>query len=72
MSNLLNARQVKNELAAKYGNEPWFAGIGTSRDDGVGFVVRVSVKKGVPVPDGVLPQVVNGVTILVVEAPESH
>jgi hypothetical protein len=67
MSNLLNARHVKNDLAAKYGKEPWFAGIGTSRDDGVGFVVRVSVKKGIPVPDGALPKLVNGVTVEVVE-----
>jgi hypothetical protein len=71
MSNLMNARQIKNDLTAKYGKEPWFAGIGTSRDDGIGFVVRVTVKKGVPLPDGLLPKIVNGVTIQVVEAPES-
>jgi hypothetical protein len=72
MSSLLNARQVKNELAAKYGKEAWYAGVGTSREDGIGFVVRVSVKKGVPLPPGLLPPNMNGVTIQVVVAEEGH
>ena len=72
MSNLQDARRIKNELAAKYGNEPWFAGVGTSRDDGVGFVVRVSVKKGAQVPEGLLPKTVNDVTIQVVQADDNR
>src|SRR6266498_499358 len=33
MSSLSIARQVKNNLLAKFGKEPWFAGIGATRDD---------------------------------------
>jgi hypothetical protein len=40
------ARRAKDELKRKIGAEPWCAGVGVEREDGVGFVVRVSVTKG--------------------------
>jgi hypothetical protein len=70
MSNVLSARQVKNEVVEKYGREPWFAGIGTSREDGIGFVVKVSVKPGVARPADTPPSNIRGVVIQVVEAAE--
>jgi len=69
MSNLSLARQVKNTLVAKYGKEPWFGGIGATREDGIGFVVKVSVKPGTTIPAGTLPESVDGIVILIVEAP---
>lgn len=71
MSSLSLARQVKNELVAKIGNEPWFAGIGATREDGIGFVVKVSVRAGVPRPASAIPESVNGITVMVIEAPPS-
>jgi hypothetical protein len=68
MSSVLLARQVKNELLAKYTNEPWFAGIGTVREDGIGFVVKVTVRPGVPRPADTPPKEVNGVVVQVLEA----
>jgi hypothetical protein len=68
MSSLSLARQVKNNLLAKFGKEPWFAGIGATREDGIGFVVKVTVKPGVPRPEGALPESMDGITIQVIEA----
>ena len=70
MSSLSNARQVKNDLLAKFGKEPWFAGIGATREDGIGFVVKVTVRPGVPRPDGVLPEAVDGVPVMIIESTE--
>ena len=70
MSSLSLARQVKNQLVAKFGKEPWFAGIGATREDGIGFVVKVSVRPGVPRPEGVLPESMDGIVIQVIEAGE--
>ena len=67
MSNLSLARQVKSALVAKFGQEPWFAGAGATREDGIGFVVKVSVKRGVARPACVLPDAVDGITVQVVE-----
>jgi hypothetical protein len=67
MSSLLNARQVKNNLLAKIGQEPWFAGIGATREDGIGFVVKVTVKPGVPRPAGSIPEVVDGIPVQIIE-----
>jgi hypothetical protein len=66
MSNLSLARQVKNALLAQFGKEPWFVGAGATREDGIGFVVKVSVKAGVPRPAGVPPESMDGITIQVV------
>ena len=68
MSSLSLARQVKNNLLAKFGQEPWFAGIGATREDGIGFVVKVTVRPGVPRPEGALPESMDGITIQVIEA----
>jgi hypothetical protein len=46
MSDVASARKVKNELKAQIGQEPWCVGIGVEREDGVGFIVRVSVAPG--------------------------
>jgi hypothetical protein len=70
MSSLMNARQVKDTLRAKFGNEPWFAGIGATREDGIGFVVKVSVRPGVPRPEGSLPESMDGVPIQIIESTE--
>jgi hypothetical protein len=71
MSNLSLARQVKNKLSEQFGKEPWFAGIGATREDGIGFVVKISVRPGVPRPEGVIPASVEGITVLVIDASES-
>jgi hypothetical protein len=70
MSSLSIARQVKNDLVARIGKEPWFAGIGATREDGIGFVVKVTVRPGVARPPGAIPESMNGITILVIDAPE--
>ena len=67
MSNLSLARQVKSAVVAQFGKEPWFVGAGATREDGVGFVVKVSVRPGVARPAGVPPENIDGITIQVVE-----
>jgi hypothetical protein len=69
MSSLSLARQVKNELVAKIGQEPWFAGIGATREDGIGFVVKVSVRPGIARPADAIPESMNGITVMIIEAP---
>ena len=66
MSNVLTARRIKADFSAKYGSEPWFAGVASTREDGHGFIVRVLVKPGAPRPT--LPAEVDGITIQVVDA----
>jgi len=68
MSNLSLARQVKSAIVAQFGQEPWFAGAGATREDGVGFVVKVSVRPGVARPTGVPPESMDGITIQIVES----
>jgi hypothetical protein len=46
MSDLGSARKVKDQLKASLAGEPWCAGIGVEREDGIGFVVRVSIRPG--------------------------
>ena len=46
MSDVASARRAKDELKAKIGGEPWCGGVGVEREDGIGFVVRVSVRPG--------------------------
>jgi hypothetical protein len=67
MSNLSLARQVKSAIQAQFGNEPWFAGAGATREDGIGFVVKVSVRAGVARPAGVPPESIEGIVIQVIE-----
>jgi hypothetical protein len=68
MSSLTNARQVKNQLLAKFGKEPWFAGIGATREDGIGFIVKVTVRSGVPRPPNALPEAMDGIVIQIIES----
>ena len=68
MSNLSLARQVKNAVVEQFGKEPWFAGAGATREDGIGFVVKVTVRPGVERPAGVPPESMDGITIQIVEA----
>jgi hypothetical protein len=46
MSDVGSARKVKDQLKAQVGGAPWCAGIGVEREDGIGFIVRVSVRAG--------------------------
>ena len=46
MSDVGSARKAKEQLKASIGAEPWCAGIGVEREDGIGFVVRVSLRPG--------------------------
>jgi hypothetical protein len=67
MSSLTIARQVKNNLLAKFGKEPWFVGIGATREDGIGFVVKVTVRPGV-LARRCATEAMDGVPIQIVEA----
>jgi hypothetical protein len=67
VSSLSLARQVKNTLTQRFGKEPWFAGIGATREDGIGFVVKITVRPGVPRPVDVIPPSLDGITIMVIE-----
>jgi hypothetical protein len=46
MSDVGSARKAKEHLKASIGAEPWCAGVGVEREDGIGFVVRVNVRPG--------------------------
>jgi hypothetical protein len=46
MSDVGSARRAKDELKTKFQGAPWCVGIGVEREDGVGFIVRVSVRLG--------------------------
>lgn len=68
MSDMASARRAKDELKARFGAESWCAGIGVEREDGVGFVVRVSVRAGsVEAARAVLPDRASGVLVKLVE-----
>ena len=66
MSSLSIARAAKNALLAKFGKEPWFVGIGATREDGIGFVVKVTVRSSVP--PNALPETQDGVPVQIIEA----
>jgi hypothetical protein len=46
MSDVGSARRAKDELKTKFSGAPWCVGIGVEREDGVGFIVRVTVRPG--------------------------
>jgi len=46
MSDVGSARRAKEQLKSTIGGAPFCAGVGVEREDGVGFVVRVSVRPG--------------------------
>lgn len=69
MSDVGSARRAKDELKARIGGEPWCAGVGVEREDGVGFVVRVSVRPGADAAARAqIPERVGDVVVKVVEA----
>lgn len=68
MSDVGSARKVKDELKASIGGEPWCAGVGVEREDGVGFIVRVSVRAGTGAEQrSRIPERIGSVLIKVVE-----
>lgn len=68
MSDVGSARRAKEELKAKIGGEPWCVGIGVEREDGVGFIVRVSVRAGAAgEARGAIPDQIGNVRIKVIE-----
>jgi hypothetical protein len=68
MSDVGSARRAKDELKARIGGEPWCAGVGVEREDGVGFVVRVSVRPGIDASQRAqIPEQVGNVVVKVVE-----
>ncbi|HRI65391.1 MAG TPA: hypothetical protein PK156_14180 [Polyangium sp.] len=68
MSDVGSARRAKEQLKTDIGNEPWCAGVGVEREDGVGFVVRVSVRSsGLSEAKNRLPARVGDVVVKVVE-----
>ena len=46
MSDVGSARRAKDKVKAKIAGAPWCAGVGVEREDGIGFIVRVSVRAG--------------------------
>jgi hypothetical protein len=68
MSDVSSARRAKEQLKNEIGNESWCAGVGVEREDGVGFVVRVSVRSsGLSEAKGRLPARVGDVVVKIVE-----
>ena len=68
MSDVGSARRAKDQLKVTFGGEPWCAGIGVEREDGVGFIVRVSVRAGTPTEQqSRIPNRLDGVLVKVVE-----
>ncbi len=66
-----SARRTKDQLKASVGGEPWCAGIGVEREDGVGFVVRVTAKAGhLAEAKAKIPERVGGVLVKVIEGDE--
>lgn len=68
MSDVGSARRAKEQLKTDIGNETWCAGVGVEREDGVGFVVRVSVRSsGLSAAKDRLPARVGDVVVKIVE-----
>lgn len=69
MSDVGSARRAKDQLKAAIGGEPWCSGVGVEREDGIGFVVRVSVRAGTSAEDRAkIPNRVGEVVVKVIEA----
>lgn len=69
MSDVGSARRAKDELKARIGGEPWCAGIGVEREDGIGFIVRVSVRPGTDAAArAAIPERVGVTVVKVVES----
>jgi hypothetical protein len=69
MSDVGSARKAKEQLKQAIGAEPWCVGIGVEREDGIGFIVRVSVKADTPAADRAkVPDRIGVTVVKVVEA----
>jgi hypothetical protein len=69
MSDVGSARRAKEEVKAAVAGEPWYVGAGVEREDGVGFVVRVTVKNGAGAEArGKVAERVGGVLVKIVES----
>jgi hypothetical protein len=68
MSDMGSARKAREEVKRTIGSEPWCVGIGVEREDGVGFIVRVSVSAGTEaIARAAVPERVGGVLVKIVE-----
>jgi len=68
MSDVGSARRAKEKLKAQFGAEAFCAGVGVEREDGIGFVVRVSIRPGTSAEDRArVPARVDDVVIKLVE-----
>jgi hypothetical protein len=68
MSDVGSARRAKEELKTRIGAEPWCAGVGVEREDGVGFIVRVSIRPGAAdAARDHIPERIGSVLIKVIE-----
>jgi len=68
MSDVGSARKAKEQLKTTIGAEPWCAGIGVEREDGVGFVVRVRVRADIaPEQRSLIPAHIGAVVVYVEE-----
>ena len=68
MSDVGSARKAKDELKVLIGSEPWCAGIGVERSDGLGFVVRVSIRPGITAEERArIPEKVGNVVVQVID-----
>lgn len=69
MSDVGSARRAKDKLKATIGNEPWCAGVGVEREDGIGFVVRLTVRAGqAAAARQQVPERFDGVFVKIIEA----
>jgi hypothetical protein len=68
MSDVSSARRVKDRLKSSFAGEPWCTGIAVEREDGVGFIVRISIAAGTGTEQqSRIPNQLEGVMIKVVE-----
>lgn len=69
MSDVGSARRAKDKLKATIGSEPWCAGVGVEREDGIGFVVRLTVRAGqAGAAREHVPERFDGVFVKIIEA----
>ena len=69
MSDVGSARKAKEQLKAAFGTEPWCTGVGVEREDGIGFIVRVSIRAGTAAEARArIPEHVGVTVVKVIEA----
>lgn len=71
MTDVGSARKAKDKLKTAVGSEAWCAGIGVEREDGIGFIVRITVRAGQGAAARPhVPEHIDGVFIKMIEADE--